>query len=464
VSDNAIPMVNSPANKNTRGSSYRAFSLLFILVCSCCFLFFFILHKSFLRYDGLVQHLTALTYWGEYLRTFFIALFKKGEIIVPQFDFSIGYGADILTTIHYYTIGDPLNLIAAIVPASKTETLYDVLVVIRLYLSGVSFLAFCRHHKLEKWSSIAGSFIYIFSGYSLYCAVRHPFFINPMICLPLVFLGFDKVLKRDNPLPFILSVFLSCITSFYFFYMLTILIAIYGVIRFFASSRDERPVKAIRVVAILLLCYILGTAMAAVVFLPNVLGFLNSSRSGDTAIVPIFYDMVYYGKAVFSILSPERFGAYSFFGFTALGFSACILCILRKDTISKQLKIGLAVLLLCMALPVFGHIFNGFNYVTNRWCFAFSFLAALTTAYLLPQFPSMTRKEFVLCTMIPASLCLFVIIGSLFSRLVAAEFLLAHSVALLVLLLFSTAYMLQPNMADAKTKRNSCIFFWGCTR
>ncbi len=456
-------MADKSSKKNMLVHQYCIFSLLFVVTSLCCFFFFIVLHKSFMRYDGIVQHLTALTYWGEYLRNFFKTLFTTGKFVFPQFDFSIGYGDDILTTLHYYTIGDPLSLLSVFVPPAKTEYLHNFLVILRLYLCGISFLAYCNYHKLEKWASLTGAFIYIFCGYSIYCAVRHPFFMNPMIYLPVIFIGVEKILKNENPALFIISIFVACVSSFYFFYMLTIITIIYAVIRFLATFKTDKGKKFFNYFTLFTVFYILGTAMAFAVFLPNVLGFFDSSRSGDTAIVPLLYSLFYYAKAVLSFVSPESFGRYSFFGFAAITFPACLLCFLRKDSKSKQLKAGLIVLSIFMVFPVFGHIFNGFNYVTNRWCFAYAFAAALTTTCLLPELLTMTKKEFLVCTVIPASLCFFVIVGSILLDLIGRRFLLSHTVLLLVLFLFSILYMHHPDMANRKVKHFTYSFFLGCT-
>lgn len=97
--------------------------------------------------DGLGQHYIALTYYGKYLRGIVGELFSNGNFTLPLWDFSIGYGGDILTTFNYYVIGDPLNLLSILVPASKTEYLYSFLVLLRLYLAGISFSMYCRYTK-----------------------------------------------------------------------------------------------------------------------------------------------------------------------------------------------------------------------------------------------------------------------------------------------------------------------------
>ena len=74
-----------------------------------------------IEYDSIAEHLTVLIYWGKYIRSFFYNLFINHAFILPQWDFSIGLGADILTTLHWYAIGEPLNLLAAFFKPEKTR-------------------------------------------------------------------------------------------------------------------------------------------------------------------------------------------------------------------------------------------------------------------------------------------------------------------------------------------------------
>ena len=78
-------------------------------------------------HDGIPQHLNSLAYYGRYLREVLHTIFVEHKLELPMWDMNIGYGSDILTTLHYYVIGDPLTLLSVFVPADKTEVLYEVL-------------------------------------------------------------------------------------------------------------------------------------------------------------------------------------------------------------------------------------------------------------------------------------------------------------------------------------------------
>ena len=60
--------------------------------------------------DGTSQHLASLLYYGDYIRTFFNNLIH-GNFQFPMWNNSIGFGSDIITTLNYYAIGDPLNIV-----------------------------------------------------------------------------------------------------------------------------------------------------------------------------------------------------------------------------------------------------------------------------------------------------------------------------------------------------------------
>ena len=101
-------------------------------------------------HDGIPQHLNSLAYYGRYLREVLHTIFVEHKLELPMWDMNIGYGSDILTTLHYYVIGDPLTLLSVFVPADKTEVLYEVLIFLRIYLAGISFSIFCFYHKNPK--------------------------------------------------------------------------------------------------------------------------------------------------------------------------------------------------------------------------------------------------------------------------------------------------------------------------
>ena len=147
--------------KEQRKYCYGIYTLMFLLMCIAAFLPFFTEGKSFVWgagvEDGLSQHFSALAYYGEALREFFRNLLA-GHPKLVMWDMSLGYGADILSTLNYYAIGDPLNLLYGFVSPKNTETMYDFMILLRMYLAGITFIMYARKMKKTKlWNSDRGT-------------------------------------------------------------------------------------------------------------------------------------------------------------------------------------------------------------------------------------------------------------------------------------------------------------------
>ena len=74
-----------------------------------------------------------------------------------MWDMHIGYGSDILTTLHYYVIGDPLTLLSVLVKPEHTEKLYEFLIFLRIYLAGITFSRYAFYHKNSKQAVFMGT-------------------------------------------------------------------------------------------------------------------------------------------------------------------------------------------------------------------------------------------------------------------------------------------------------------------
>lgn len=160
---------------------------------------FIINKKSFIWVpDGLQQHFNALLYYRSWLLSILDTLVTEHKVSVPLWDMQIGLGSDVLTTLHYYVIGDPLNLLSVFVPDEKyMELFYNTMVLVRIYLAGLAFSAYCRYHGQKPYSTLLGAMVYDFCFWVI-IAVRHPYFLNPMIYLPLILVGVDKIYKNRN--------------------------------------------------------------------------------------------------------------------------------------------------------------------------------------------------------------------------------------------------------------------------
>lgn len=336
--------------------------------------------------DGLVQHFNILAYYGNWLRSILKNIFVLHTFSIPEYDLSIGLGGDIVTTLNYYVLGDPLNLLAVFVPVQFTEFLYCTLVIVRLYLSGISFYLYCRYHCYDSDRILPGTLIYVFSFYSISVSILHPFFLNPLIYFPLVLLGADKIMKERKPLLFILACTLSAVSNFYFFYMMTILMAIYCIFRYVQYHwKEMKGILLLKEIGSFALYYLVAIMIAAPVFIPTVLAVLGSSRVGGRDSVPGLYELIYYIKLPISFFNASA-DHYSHLGYGAVAFLAVWVLLFRTKWKAKiGFKIALFLGTLFLLFPFFGHVLNGFGYATNRWIWGYCFVVSLIVVEVFPD-------------------------------------------------------------------------------
>ena len=384
--------------KEQRKYCYGVYTLMFLLMCIVAFLPFFTEGKSFVWgagvEDGLSQHFSALAYYGEALREFFRNLLA-GHPKLVMWDMSLGYGADILSTLNYYAIGDPLNLLYGFVSPKNTETMYDFMILLRMYLAGITFIMYARKMKKRSYGTVIGALVYVFSGFCFRLGLRHPFFINPMIYFPLLCLGIEKIYQRERPYVFIFAVCVSAMSNYYFLYMLTIFAVIYAWIRFYKYTEENKMKNFFLTILKFGMYYTLGIAMAAVILLPSVIGFLGNGRYGNGVDWKslIVYPGKYYLLLIENFIGYGNMGSNTNAGYLPIVGIVVLFTLFSQRMKHKKYRVAFIASIIALILPIFGYAFNGFSYANNRWAFALSFIVALLTAEMYPRLFVMSKRQ-----------------------------------------------------------------------
>lgn len=384
--------------KEQRKYCYGVYTLMFLLMCIVAFLPFFTEGKSFVWgagvEDGLSQHFSALAYYGEALREFFHNLLA-GHPKLVMWDMSLGYGADILSTLNYYAIGDPLNLLYGFVSPKNTETMYDFMILLRMYLAGITFIIYARKMKKRSYGTVIGALVYVFSGFCFRLGLRHPFFINPIIYFPLLCLGIEKIYQRERPYVFIFAVCVSAMSNYYFLYMLTIFAVIYAWIRFYKYTEENKMKNFFLTILKFGMYYTLGIAMAAVILLPSVIGFLGNGRYGKGVDWKslIVYPGKYYLLFIENFIGYGNMGSNTNAGYLPIVGIVVLFTLFSQRMKHKKYRVAFIASIIALILPIFGYAFNGFSYANNRWAFALSFIVALLTAEMYPRLFVMSKRQ-----------------------------------------------------------------------
>ena len=433
---------------------YLIYTLAFGIIGLILYLQFYLNGKSLIwSHDGVPQHLNSLAYYGEYLRNILHSVFVEHKFEIPMWDMHIGYGSDILTTLHYYVIGDPLTLLSVFVSPEKTEYLYAFLIFLRIYLAGIAFSRYCFYHKNSKQAVLLGSLIYIFAGWTIYAAMKHPYFANPMIYLPLILLGIDKIYRKEKPYVFIWSVALAGVSNFYFFYMLGIFMVLYAAFDYFVvfTDKSQRTLKCIgKWLAVFAGYSVIAVLLAGVILLPVILPVFGTGRFQAENYVPLLYDRIYYEKYL-SCLIGENMIQWGVAGYTAIAMTGVFVLFAKKKS-NTALKAGFLLLNVFLLVPFAGHVLNGFSYVSNRWIWAYGMLIAYIFVKIYPELFRLDirekRRGFVL---------LLIYCGAaLFSEAARTQ----RNMSAMLLLVFSTAVILLYGSIFVR-KRNLCLMMSG---
>jgi len=377
---------------------FVGYTIIFAVALLAVLGYFLISHKTFITQgDGWKQHFKAFVYLGQYCREVIRTLLTEHSLVLPQWNFSIGFGGDIITTLHYYCIGDPLDLISVITPTKYSIYVYTLLMMFRFYLAGLFFSVYCfyRDRNRHIQSIIAGALIYSFTTYSLFFAFVHPFFMNPMIYLPLLLVGVEKIFNKERPYLLVVMVFISAISNFYFFYMLVFVTVVYVFFRlFFVYKKGEFKQAAGSVVKIGI-SSVIGLIMSCAILVPVIMAFMSDSRTGDKIDVNLFYPVTYYKNFLSSfITSSTEMGSMTGLGLSAISILCVFLLFIRKKE-NKELKILFILTTAALMLPVTGYLLNGFSYIANRWIWAYAMLIAYIVTVMWEEITKLSTKEII---------------------------------------------------------------------
>ncbi|WP_026493232.1 YfhO family protein [Butyrivibrio sp. XPD2002] len=433
--------MNNNSKKSVQSTAlfYIFYTALFAVVSYLVYGYFLKNGKTLIcEGDTWRQHLKAAAYYSKWLRGVFYHIIHDHSLSFQTFAFGIGYGSDMYPTLQYYALGDILNLFSAFVKTEYIHIYFQVVMLLRAYLAGITFSFYAKYLRKDMTPTalMTGMFTYSFGSYFMYLGLWHPFFANPLIYLPLVLLGAERILKEKKPTFFAVAIFLAGTNNFYFFYIIVLLTIIYVLVRLIftyfgahkasgsadTTKKNRSPFsEAMGTVGTFFLYGITGTLMSMFILLTVLLAFPNNPRSGSGIEIPFLYPANYYRELIKNVYTFVYHGENDTqLGFTPVFVAALFLVVVRsiyklitttieiskkkkellKDTegpssvffawdeTSEYMKtrclyqeLVFALLITAfLCLPFCGYVFAAFSYAVNRWAFACALFAGFVTA------------------------------------------------------------------------------------
>jgi uncharacterized membrane protein YfhO len=381
-------------NIKKQQNPFLGYSILFIIIA--VFLVGYLGHQGLTMIwdlDGWHQHYPILVHFRAQVLSW---LQQPGQLL-SQWNWHVGLGADNIQTFSYYIYGDIFSYFAIFVPVKFLTWFFSGMVIIRLYFVGLSFIFLAKKLMHQTKAIAVGALCYVFTGYAITASFNHPFFLTPLIILPLLVLGCLNLLDGKSGRLFLISLIWTLISNFYFAYMLLLGMGIFLLIMWSVNRKQFTK----QVLKRMLLNTIVAFGLSAWLFVPSAAAVFTSARSvNQFANGFILYPLNYYISFLFNLIANFKSPFWLNLGFVAPAIFACFF-VSHHAHESKQylvLKRIFIVSLLMMLLPWVAAVMNGFSAPSNRWTFLLGLPVSLAlTSFLahLKQIDVFDRRLFL---------------------------------------------------------------------
>lgn len=364
---------------------YTLFFLALFYICDASW--FFLSKKSFIwSVDGMEIQYPFGVYVGQWIRKMVRAVLTGHLSKIPMWDMSIGYGSDVLVSCGNFF--DPFNSLFAVFPLEKSELVYDIILVMKYYLSGLAFSWFSFEKKNDNSSTLIGALSYVFCPFML-IGFKQMSFITIMYLFPILMIGANRVWEKKKPYLFIFILALSCMTSYYFTWMMGIMIVIWAAVKYITTCilyGEDQCWRGIRGFLSLFFRYavysVIGLTMGMGFILPVIKNLSDMERLNLKYHFSFFYDRNYNFNLLGGIFGEWENGNDTIIGFSILSV-ICVILLFQFGKKFLSLKIYSVIGLIFLFLPLAGYLLNGLSYVSERWIFCLSFLSSYVVVTVL---------------------------------------------------------------------------------
>lgn len=381
--------MRSSLRSNDKLKAFIAYTAMFAVLFAVCF-FVWILKarvSPIRRTDGLEQHFISYLLTGRILRNGFLEFFRTGRLHFQSYITSYGIGQE------YLIATDPMYMLSMFIPERFAEYGFDIMIVLKCYLSGLVFMVFAGYRKRPLWACLAGAAVYTFSG-SMYMVFQESSCVEFMYVFPLIMLGTIKLWEENKHGFLVFSLTIAFLTQFYFAYMASVAVLVYCIVRFLIELKERRITirqgfgKAGRFA----LCAIFSIGMASVAYVPTLAKILTSERMSADYVIGFAYEPDFYQGFVSGFTSFfNMLGRDCYVGFAAIAVPLIALMYLTKG--HRMLKTGFILSLLGLLNPYFGHIMNGMSYPSNRWVWIFDLCVGMIVTDMLIELKEISRDK-----------------------------------------------------------------------
>ncbi len=208
-------------------------------------------------------------YWPVY--TYLMDWIREGNGL---WSFNIGVGTSVLSLATL--LFDPFNIFLLFSTKETLVYFLPYIVILKMICSGLLFFFYLKYIGISSKASFITSLMYTFNGYIVLWG-QHYHFALLFILIPLVLWSYERLVCQNKWLMFTVSIGLTAVYSYYFFYMLSIFLFIYAITRYFAVEKFNFK-KTSKLFLRVSGAYLLGVGLFMVLIAPTVYIALSNPR------------------------------------------------------------------------------------------------------------------------------------------------------------------------------------------
>ncbi|MDQ0416034.1 putative membrane protein YfhO [Croceifilum oryzae] len=296
-----------------------------------------------------------------------------------------GLGGDMFSEFIFYFATSPFFWLTMPLDIATIQDAFHIRIFVSMFKVAVAMIFMyhlLRYNKRTQLSSIVGSLIYCGSLYLMFYSLRFDFLADGLVWLPLLILGFERMIDHQKKGMFVGLVFLIVCSNFYLAFCSTVFLYLYAALKYFLIRNEYRWGDFFKYYLQISLWYIVGVLLSLFALLPVIDKYLQIDRFYYKLSIPLFFDWSFYQNLLHQIfLFPEKMEFIIVMPIIVLllifyGF-------LIKEKQVRYRMIFVAFFFILLLLPFTYAFFHGFAGIHYRWLYLFLFVVAQTSAFIL---------------------------------------------------------------------------------
>lgn len=196
---------------------------------------------------------------------------------LPFWSWNFFTGLNFYASKGYYLIGDIFAYITLIFPTEELPNSMTYVLFFKYFISIILANGLLKRYNLSLSTRLIFSILFAFTAWSARF-IEHPVFSSFYTLSPLIFIGIEDYLQLNKKKIFIIASFLLMLNNFYLYFMLSVFMPVYYLVRCFQLDQFETNNNFFLRILNLIKYYILGIMISFPITLPTIIFLSQSTR------------------------------------------------------------------------------------------------------------------------------------------------------------------------------------------